>query len=63
MLRGVANKSKYEILIRPLLMDRLPGFPPFPDPQIAQLLETDVNASRIIESVHSGDLHAAYSQG
>ena len=63
VLRGVANKSKYEILIRPLLMDRLPGFPPFPDPQIAQLLETDVKRVSNYRVSSQRRLARRYSQG
>jgi DNA-directed RNA polymerase specialized sigma24 family protein len=41
VLRRVADKQKYETLIRALKLKDLPGFPPFTDPVIGGLQKTD----------------------
>jgi len=41
VLRRVADKARYQTLIRRLLLSELPGFPPFTDPAIGSLLKTD----------------------
>ena len=41
VLSRVADEQKYRTLIRLLLLEELPGFPPFTDPVIGSLIKTD----------------------
>jgi DNA-directed RNA polymerase specialized sigma24 family protein len=41
VLRGVADRRKYETMIQPVLLKQLPHVPPLTDPEIGVILETD----------------------